>query len=237
MSARGIVSHHPPASPSGVSRSVITLVCGGIAAAALAGVVFVSSHHHTGDEHQPNTSSSATAAEQSRAAQLSARIEVLEHELAAMRGAPGQNQGAVPRTSPSQPSRAPARDASSDAETVRAADAEQRRVYMEAVAQAFNDEKVDASWSSNASSRVREVLDGDESLRGVAHSVECRDRTCRVEIADDGSGRLNSRLPVIALGVADVLPNVAAERVDRDDGRSSMVLYMSAQAVASAPKQ
>jgi len=120
---------------------------------------------------------------------------------------------------------------------VRAADAEQRRVYMEAVAQAFSNEKVDASWSSHVSSRVNGALDADESLQGVARAVECRDRTCRVEIADDGSGSLNSRLPMIALAVADVLPNVAAERVDRGNGRSAMVLYMSMQAAASGPKQ
>jgi hypothetical protein len=233
MSARGI---QPPGSSPGVSGLVITLVCGGIAAAALAGIAFVS-HDHSKDRHPPDKSSSATAAEQSRVSQLSARIEGLEHELAAIRTGSGQNQGAVPRTSASPPSPAPARDASSEAEMVRAADAEQRRVYMETVAQAFGNEKVDASWSSHMSSRVNGALDGDESLRGVAHKVECRDRTCRVEIADDGSVSLNRRLPVIALGVADVLPNVAAERVDRGDGRSAMVLYMSTQAVASAPKQ
>ena len=233
MSARVI---EPPSSSPGVSGSVITLVCGGIAAAVLAGVVFVS-HDLSKDMHAPDKSSSATAAEQSRVSQLSARIEGLEQELAAMRAVSGQNQGAGPRISPSQPSPASARDASSDAEAVRAADAEQHRVYMETVAQAFNKEKVDASWSSNASSRLNGVLDGDESLRGLAHTVECRERMCRVEIADNGSGRLNGRLPRLALGVADVLPNIAAERVDRGDGRSAMVLYMSTQAVASAPKQ
>lgn len=233
MSARGV--QHPGTSP-GVSGSVITLICGGIAAVALAGVVFVS-HDRSKDMHPRDKSSSVTAAEQSRVSELSARVEALEHELTAIRMGSGHNSGAVPRTSASPPSPAPARDASSEAEMVRAADAEQRRVYMEGVAQAFGNEKVDASWSSHMSSRVNGALEGDESLRAVAHTVECRDRTCRVELADDGSGSLSRRLPMIALGVADVLPNIAAERVDRGDGRSAMVLYMSTQAVASAPKQ
>jgi hypothetical protein len=46
---------------------------------------------------------------------------------------------------------------------------------------------------------------------------------------DDGSGKLNQSLPAIAMGRADVLPEVSAERVDAGNGRSTMILYLSSQ--------
>lgn len=36
--------------------------------------------------------------------------------------------------------------------------------------------------------------------------MECRQQTCRVRIEDDGSGKLNQRLPFIAATLVDVLP-------------------------------
>jgi hypothetical protein len=114
-----------------------------------------------------------------------------------------------------------------DVEGERAAEAERYHAYMAGIAQAFSSERVDSVWAGHASSRVSATLEADEVLRGVAHNVECRQRSCRVEIDDDGSGRLNQRLPFFALGLADVLPTIAAERVDQGNGRSATVLYMS----------
>jgi hypothetical protein len=66
-------------------------------------------------------------------------------------------------------------------------------------------------------------------LRGFAHNVECRSQTCRIEIADDGTGILSRRLPFVALGLADVLPSVSTEPADPASGHGGMVLYMSNQ--------
>jgi hypothetical protein len=113
--------------------------------------------------------------------------------------------------------------------TLRAADAERRRVYMMGIAQAFANEEIDGPWASSAALRINFALDGDEGLKGIAHKVECRHQTCRVEISDDGSQKLSNRLQLVSHGLADLFRSVRVERVDRADGGSAVVLYMSAQ--------
>jgi hypothetical protein len=108
-------------------------------------------------------------------------------------------------------------------EAIRAADAEK------GVAQSFNMEKTDSAWANNVSARVNAALSSDEALRDIAHKVECRQETCRLEIDDDGSTNLSGRLPIIALGLADVLPNVSVEPVNQDGGRGTLVLYMTSR--------
>jgi len=123
-----------------------------------------------------------------------------------------------------------------DLETVqaqRAADRERHQTYMAEVGQAFANERVDPAWAARTSALVGAAFEGDQVLRGVAHTVECRQQTCRVQIEDDGS--LNARLPRLAIGVGDVLPTISAERVDQGNGRNAMVLYMSSQRPAPPP--
>ena len=105
---------------------------------------------------------------------------------------------------------------------------------MASIEQAFGNEKVDPAWASRASARVGSTFEGDEMLRNVTHTVECRQTTCRVQLDDDGSGRLSGRMPFLTLGLADVLPQVSAEHLDQPNGRGAMVLYMSSQRLAAA---
>jgi hypothetical protein len=120
-----------------------------------------------------------------------------------------------------------------DVQAVRAADAERRREYMTGIEEGFAGERVDGKWAGPASVRINAALSSDENLRGVAHHVECRQQTCRVELADDGTGAVSRRVPLIALNLVDMLPSVAAERVDQGDGRSAMVVYLSSRQPAA----
>jgi len=162
-----------------------------------------------------------------QSAELAARIDELQQSVAALRAQLAAQKGA---RSPAQASSASGDAKPSELESVeaqRAADAERLHDYMTGVAQAFANEKIDPAWASRASSRVGNTFQGDETLRTLAHTVECRQRTCRVQIDDDGSGSLNARMPYITLGLADVLPQVSAEHIDQANGRGAMVLYMS----------
>jgi hypothetical protein len=100
---------------------------------------------------------------------------------------------------------------------------------MAGVAQAFASEKLDPKWANQATSRVSATFEGDEVLRSIEHTVECRHQTCRLQIDDDGSGKLSQRIPFITLGLADTLPSVSAEHIEQSNGRGAMVLYMSSQ--------
>jgi hypothetical protein len=161
-------------------------------------------------------------------ADLAARVDELQQSVAALAAqlaaaqknaeSPGRAAATSGEAKPSEPQ---------SVEAQRAADAERLHDYMLGVAQAFASEKVDAAWSSRASARVGHAFEGDEALRTIAHTVECRQQTCRVQIDDDGSGTLNARMPYLTLGLADVLPQVSAEHIDQPNGRGAMVLYMS----------
>ncbi len=210
-----------------------------IAAVAAAIFVHVSAHRAPGI---PTSSTSAVAgatrdcpecrrmADQIDA--LQANVAAISAQLAVRGGRPASllNGGASKDSrSPSDPD---------EVQAVRAADAERRRTYMAGVAEAFARERVDGAWAGRTSVRVNAALNGDDVLRGFAHSVECRSQSCRVEIADDGAGTLSRRFPFVALSLADVLRALATEPVDPSSGHGGMVIYMSNQSapVAADPK-
>lgn len=116
----------------------------------------------------------------------------------------------------------------------RAADAERHHAYVAEVAQAFNNEKTSAGWATQVASRINTAIGSDDALKDVPHSVECRERTCRLQIDDDSSGKVNQSIPFVAMRLVDVLPEISAERVDQGNGRSTMVLYMSSQRLQQA---
>src|SRR5262245_14539138 len=173
------------------------------------------------------------ALEHSDSARLWQRMDDMQRSLAAIEQqmAAQQRQLAAPRPTPAGESAPFDREAM---EAQRTADLERNQAYMVQVHQAFANEKVDAAWAARTSARVGAAFEGEQSLRGIAHTVECRQQTCRVQIDDDGS--LNARLPRLALGVADVLPTISAERVELGNGRQAMVLYMSSQRTAPASR-
>jgi hypothetical protein len=95
---------------------------------------------------------------------------------------------------------------------------------MSGVAEAFGTERPGGAWASYASSRIRATLENDEVLQHMAHNVECRQQTCRLEISDDGS--VSARMPMIARGLGEDFPTASAERVDRGNGHA-MIIYLS----------
>jgi len=110
---------------------------------------------------------------------------------------------------------------------LRADEARKHREYVTAVDVAFRNEATDPRWSSATSSTVRSVIAASDDLRPLAREVECRSRTCRVEITDDGSGKLGKLLPVFAQQVGHELPSVSADRVEDASGAATMVLYLA----------
>ena len=68
---------------------------------------------------------------------------------------------------------------------------------------------------------------GDGRLQLLTRSVECRSRTCRVEVTDDGSARMHRTLLKFAQRVGHELPDVTFGQVDNPGGAPTIVLYMS----------
>jgi len=157
---------------------------------------------------------------QQKIALLEARLQALESRSVA----PGavhvdQNRPVAPLTQ-------------SDTEPSRAEDTEQRHAFMADLAQLFHDERLDPTWSAATESRILATFDADPALRDLAHSVDCRAQTCRVDIHEGDREGLADRLPLLALGLGDILPRIATERVSLGAG-NSLVVYLSAPNPAS----
>jgi hypothetical protein len=98
---------------------------------------------------------------------------------------------------------------------------------MAGVEKAFRSEVRDARWSSNIESVLRSAAADDENMRGTLNSVDCRSQTCRVEIIDDGSGKVGKALPSFIIKIAQALPQARTDTVDDGNGHRTMVMYMT----------
>lgn len=87
------------------------------------------------------------------------------------------------------------------------------------------------------SSAVQAAIGETAELRQMAKGVECRSSTCRVELTDDGSGKLASILPMFAMRVGQQLPSVDARRIGDASGAATLVLYMSRHSDAEVTGQ
>jgi hypothetical protein len=92
---------------------------------------------------------------------------------------------------------------------------------------AFRKETRDPQWSPATAAAVQAALVADNELRMLVRGVECRSHTCRVELLDDGSGKLGALLPALAQAVSPSLPGVLADHGEDARGAPTVVLYMS----------
>jgi hypothetical protein len=91
----------------------------------------------------------------------------------------------------------------------------------------FRAETVDARWSQGATSTIQKV-GGTKGIGLDVRAVECRALTCRVEIANRRSDRIESaKLAQLASRLAPVLPHAASERIAGADGHDETILYLS----------
>lgn len=95
------------------------------------------------------------------------------------------------------------------------------------VAADFRNEPLDPPFAVTTADSLRGVLDSDELAKMPVQTIDCRTKTCRIEIGDDGSGIVPRTLPMFMVRMADTLPNVIAQRLEQPNGRATMVLYMS----------
>lgn len=113
-----------------------------------------------------------------------------------------------------------------DLAAARAQAAQAMREHNAKLEQAFRDEASDPRWAPVAAAAVKGALLDEEVGLGQALAVDCRSRLCRVEIADDGSGKFTEAMPAFAMKVSDTLPRISVDYVDGPAGRTT-ILYLS----------
>ena len=154
-------------------------------------------------------------------AALAGEVDSLKAEVLALRHQ-------LPAQSSPVPSRAdgtPAPDVRSDPNAQEEA-AGLRQAQLQKIDAAFRRQTIDQSWSATTMSTIHDVLNSTEG--GLqAENIDCRSSSCRVELYDDGTGRLSKLLPIVAQQLAGSMPTVTANTIPRGDGTANVVLYMS----------
>jgi hypothetical protein len=213
--------------------------------AVLAGTFIVATVFLTGwlfNDHaaeQLKTSTAFTSpgvvagATQAEVEQLRRQLAALQVQLAAV-SASAATRSATPVSRVAASPNAAVDGPSESAEVRRAAErAEGERLLAEhiaGIAAAFDREVRDVRWSNATSSLLQAALTSAEPRALAPRSIDCRNRTCRVELEDTPAGAVSEALPLLGLRLAEVLPNIIVDRGSREAGRGTLVLYLSAPA-------
>lgn len=156
-------------------------------------------------------------------------IRALREEVASLRAGISLLRRQNPKQAESastSPDSQPGADVRSDT-LARAEAARERQNQMEAVDAAFRQQAIDPTWSANSSSSIRNALNSEDVGGIQADNIDCRSESCRVELRDDGSGRLSKSLPMLAQQLSGTMPNITANNLSQANGDSTVVLYLS----------
>jgi hypothetical protein len=86
--------------------------------------------------------------------------------------------------------------------------------------EAFRGEAVDPDWSKAMADAVRAAVAQLDRSHAPPRSVECRSRSCRVELSGD-------EFPPVLDRFAQTLPRSTAGQVEDADGRKATVVFLS----------
>lgn len=106
----------------------------------------------------------------------------------------------------------------------------ERHAMIADLAAKFSREPRDRNWSSTVEATIREAATQSPALSSAVRGVDCRSKSCRVEVVDDQASNLSENLKYLIRGCGRTLPNVVADHIkatDAADGKAAYVLYMS----------
>lgn len=218
-------------------RRITWWIALGAAASAVAGAVLLRPPSPEGNASTPPLPARAGEAAAHPGAgpaaaggDLRLQVALLRAEVAALRAQVEASQ-APARAAP--PSETPAERTAGDPVAREVATVAHLR-HMQEVAVAYAAEPTDAGWAASTRGLVQAALAADEGTRALVREVDCRSRSCRVELSDDGSGALSKSLPLIVQRLGTALPSAEAEQSETTGGGARVVLYLS-RADASSP--
>jgi hypothetical protein len=153
---------------------------------------------------------------------LEEEVATLRREMVLLRSERSRSLG--PAATPAGTSHPP--PARRDAEIL-AATREARHSAIADIEADFSMEVRDATWSSATAGNIQDIARMNESIGNALRSVECRSRSCRVEIVDDASADTTNNLPTFLMALGSTLPNTVADHVQAPDGHQIYVIYMT----------
>lgn len=107
--------------------------------------------------------------------------------------------------------------------------------HIAAVDAAFQVETRDAAWAGSTTDLLRARSASDKVIGPTVKHIDCRSRTCRVEMVDDQKGEFARKLPEFLKGMSNVFPMGQARTVDNPDGTKTLSIYLSTVANSDDP--
>lgn len=118
----------------------------------------------------------------------------------------------------------------------READSRRWKEHMAEVAASFEQETLDRSFATTAKESVDKAISANPAIQATARKVDCRSRTCRVEIGDAKSATVEKQIPLLLNSLVRTLPRAQADYRDEENGQKTIVLYLTnEEPVAHAP--
>ncbi len=103
-----------------------------------------------------------------------------------------------------------------------------RSAMLATTAANFQAETRNVAWSSEKTSTLRETVAGLGALGGALRALDCRSKTCRVQLSDDDA--TSSELHRFVRACGRVFPKIVADHVAEPQGKASYVLYLMTDA-------
>lgn len=92
---------------------------------------------------------------------------------------------------------------------------------------AFNQEDTDKQWASNATSVIHEILAQDGMEVITLQSLECRSKSCRMQLDNNESETMSLSLPTFMWHLSKISSNTTMVDVKDSNGRKELVLYIN----------
>ena len=106
--------------------------------------------------------------------------------------------------------------------------------HMAEVALEFDGETFDRNFSARATSALNEAMGSNPVIKGAAEKLECRSRTCRLEIRDATNSTVSTQLPLFLMSLHDSLPSMQADNFRAPNGQTTVVLFLTNETSATA---
>jgi len=211
-----------------VKRIVLSLV---IVGAMAAGVARFLLHHR-----EPSRASNEARDDSDEVSALRAEVAALRRQnldnawaLSALRAQTGQLSQAVAAAS-TQPEQVTA-SAPASPERARRKDSPERAVWeakrrelISTTEASFQAEARDSTWASRTRSSIQESAGKRGSATSLVRAVDCRSKTCRVEVTDQENEHHDLRNFLRDCSL--MFPTVLADHVAGPDGKPTYILYL-----------
>jgi hypothetical protein len=194
-----------------------------IVTVALVGAVAAFGIHRKFHKHKPATAAAEEADEAPASRSGDERRRELD-ELARMRAQVAALQAvaaAQVRANGAAPS-APV-TVEQRAEVIAKEDKE-RRVFLNNIETAFWRESVDPNWAQETTTSLKSTFDMP-AVKLDTKSIECRSRSCRVELTD--ASKLSDVSGIMALQIGTKLPDISVDNVIDENGHHRAIMYLS----------